>query len=274
MTLATLYAAHVKNEEKERDPLRLFVTDVGKCHRQVAYRMLETPKDENTPEYDENKVLMWDVAEYIEEKLWEVLAAARLGVGYQGSVNITRDNWGGRFDIIADYNGTRVIEVKTVNPNSMNKHDLPKLSHVHQVSLYHHYLHEEYELTAPPLLWYFDRASASPPEEYVIRDWAQRAGEAVGIMQEIEAVRDSLPALPDKLGKVLKERSWGKSLVREPDWRCGRKWCDYHNTCCPDMGTQEWATRKFSSAPWEPKACANRELMLQYADEQLAKALS
>ena len=136
MSLSAIYADFVKKEEKDRDPLRLFVTDAGKCHRQIAYRLLDTEKDYVSPQAEINKLIMFDIAEYLEETLWVALLESNKGVDYQQDVVMhDRENWGGRFDIIADYDGgERVIEVKSLYPGAF-KYDINYPAHQHQYPL-------------------------------------------------------------------------------------------------------------------------------------------
>ena len=263
MTLARIYAEYIAQgkKQKERDPKRLFCTDIGKCPRQAAYRMLETEKNYQSPEAIDNKNIMFELADHIEDVLWLALREKDPRAVYQRNVDIGRDNWGGRSDIIADYNGRRVIEVKTVRSNAMSN-ELPKRPHVYQATVYHGSLKDEEELEAPPLLVYFDRGGSNPPQEYVLDDWEARAMEVVVLIDELEDVRYNLPELPDKLDKVITERSYGKTLMHEPPWECN--YCDYSDTCKPNMSKSCWAERGYDDV-WTVKKAADRVKLEQWA---------
>lgn len=240
MNLSEYFVKYVERdkEQKERDPKRLFVTDVGKCKRMTAYRLLETPKDEQSEQSTVNDKIMFAVAEYLEQVLTDALRYHGHLIDYQGDVPPTdRENWGGRFDIIADYDGRRIIEVKSLRPNAFN-YELPKEPHVHQALIYHHYLKDEFELDAPPLLWYVDRAGSNTPVEITLNyeEWH----ETVALMEDLEDMRDALPDLPERMPRELKLRQYGKSVKEEANYQC--KFCDYKETCKPNLSVSEWAT--------------------------------
>jgi len=247
--------------EKERDPKRLFVTDVGKCLRQVALRMVGAERKQPGPQ----DYMMWDLAEYIEETLMHALDARGELIEYQAPLDIAdRENWGGRLDIVRVVDDhAQIVEVKTVRSNAFNFDDRPKQDHIYQTTIYDHY----YDYVAvwtrhiDPVVWYADRGGSNPPEEYVITPDFEPVGY---LMDELEAVRRSLPALPDLLPKVLKLTNYKKVLKCVPDWRCS--YCDYRDLSChPDMGEEEWATEKES---WRPKAKADLGKLYTWAEAQ------
>ena len=105
MSLSHLVAKHINRdkEEKERDPMRLFISDIGKCPREVAYRMLETERDYESEQEMVNKTIMFDLAERIERNIIEALDSEGILIGEQIDIEMEdRENWGGRLDILAD----------------------------------------------------------------------------------------------------------------------------------------------------------------------------
>lgn len=263
MNLGEMYAKHVRGEEKVRDPLRLFVSDVGKCPRQIAFRLLETTKDPVSDQTLINKQIMFDLAEHLEATLWQALVSEGLGIAYQFPVNMyDRENWGGRGDIIARYPGPRVIEVKSLYPGAF-KHDIEYPQHRHQSSIYDHYCDEEYLLVCVPMLLYLDRGGMNTPVEQDVRiPWSITGA----LMDEMDAMRTALPTMPDKLPHVLLERSWGKELSFEPDWHCTR--CDYVWTCEQSMSKSVWATRPSKNDPWVVKRAADWDVLGKYAADK------
>lgn len=261
--LSSIYARYVtsKKEEKERDPLRLFISDIGKCPRSIAYRMFETEKDEVLPQTIINKAIMFDLAEYMEHTLKLAFEQQGIEVEYQFEIPMEDfDNWGGRGDIIADYGGRRIIEVKTVHPNAF-KFGLDYPEHTYQAAAYDLFCAEKYKLSAAPLLVYFDRGGQNTPVEKVV-DY--EIDTIMSLIGHLEDVRYMLPELPEKLGKVLKERNYKKNLVREPDYRCN--YCDYAGTCMPDMSTQVWASREKNDMPYTAKRVADPEVLAVFID--------
>jgi hypothetical protein len=233
MNLAAVYDEYIslKADKRDRDPLRLFCTDVGRCPKAVALRMLQSEKKPIGLSEARNQRLMWELAEHIEENLAAALRHKKLLGGYQDRVEILdRENWGGRLDILTTE--PRVIEVKTIRPNAFRFNDRPKKEHVYQAVIYQHYL----DHVLPPVLAYFDRGGANTPEQYDVScDWTEIAA----LMDELDSIRAGLPELPDILSRVLKRTDRGKNVRLVPDWRCG--YCDYAGTSCrPHEGTEMW----------------------------------
>lgn len=216
---------------RERDPLRLFLTDIGKCKRQVAYRLRQEARRPLTPA----RVMMFEQAQDIEN----TAAAALLWAGhlesFQAPVAMPGENWGGRMDIVA---AGRIIEVKSARSNAFKGYrgdDMPKPDHLTQAGIYS--LQEE----RPAELLYIDRGGENPPQQFeappVSQPWLAQE------MNAYEQVRGSLDTLPDCLPPMLKRRSsrrsnivlgdlridWAGEIWLEKDWRCS--YCDYDH--CP-----------------------------------------
>jgi len=252
--------------DKVRDPMRLYATDIGKCPRQVCYRLLSTKKDYESPEKQRNDQRMYDVAEFIEAMLTAAFMWRGDLISHQTPVPFAqRSNWGGRADLIVELDGHyRVIEVKTHRGNASN-YTLPKVPHVHQASSYHWELAREYELDASPLLWYVSRDGSGEPGEYEV---PHVEAETVSLMDELDAARTriSLPGLdclPPQLDKVLQLRSYGKTISCEPDWQCG--YCAYAGTCQPDMSKSTWAA--LDGNGWVVKKAADVALLSAWGEK-------
>ncbi len=278
MSLSAIYAEYLNNQKthKDRDPKRLFLTDLGKCHRQIAYRMLETEQDPRSEQQDINSTIMFDLAEHIEDVLIEALGDDVLT--YQEDAPITdvtpeHVNWGGRCDILAEYNGRRVIEVKSVYPSSF-KPDLPTKHHYYhlQAMAYDIYFREKYQLYASPLLAYFDRGGTNTPIEVEV---TLSDDDVLKEMVLLENVRDNLPHLPPKLPKVIEVRSWGKELKLEPDSACRQPYCKYTLECKPDTRTSCLAKREKDGDPWVATKAgrSHSNLLLDYAFTQTEKIM-
>lgn len=253
--------------DKVRDPFRLYATDIGKCPRQVAYRLLSTEKDYESPEKQRNDQRMFDVAEFIEAMLTAAFMWRGDLISHQTPVLFAqRDNWGGRTDLIVELDGhRRIIEVKTHRGNASN-YTLPKPPHVHQASSYHRELAKEYELDAQPLLWYVSRDGSGEPNEYEVPHVGY---ETQGLMDELDEARfevktEGVGMLPPKLDKVLQLRSYGKTVSCEPSWQCG--YCDYAGTCQPDMSKSTWAA--LDGNGWVVKKAADVAILSAWGEEQ------
>lgn len=259
VNLSQIYAEYIDSlkDKKVRDPQRLFVSDVGHCPRSVSYRIQETEKNPVADQTLWNKTIMFDLAQQMEWRMVEALDHAGLLIAEQLDVDIfDRENWGGRFDFIADVDGIRVIEFKTANSNAF-RHPFDRPDYRLQASVYHIYCEEEYGLDAQPLIPLFDRGGTNTYkwEEVVVEPEKVKY-----LMDELECVRNGMEA--PQLEKVLVKRSYDKQIVLEPPWSCG--WCDYSDVCKPDMGTSIWAVRKDNRDPWEAKKAADPVKLAAY----------
>ncbi len=275
MSLADIYDDWLVTNaiEKKRDPLRLFVTDVGKCPRQVALRMTRAERRAETAQ----QRMMWDLARYIEETLMFALDHAGQLLEYQAPVDISdRENWGGRLDIVRKVDGkVQIVEVKTERSNALKRrkdgtlvYPLPKPSHVLQATvydLYYDYLQWSAEPT-DPVVWYAARGGSNLPLECVVKPDHDAA---VRLMNELDAVRAALPELPPMLPKVLKLTRYGKFLESQPDWQC--TYCDYCGVSChPDTRSEVWAEL---DGGWRFTRKANLDLVSAFAQREGHEAL-
>lgn len=265
MSLAKLYSEYIFRPAKERDQQRLYITDIGKCMRSVAYRCLGTEKDYMAQSAIYSQSIMFDVAEYIESTIAKALSLSGQLVFYQADVSIPRDNWGGRIDILADYDTTRIIEVKTLRSNAMSK-PLPYDNHKLQVSTYHGLMLDEWKIMDVPILAYFDRGGSNPPVEVEVSDVMEVWVAAQALMDELDDMRNNLPTLPPQREKVVKVRSYGKELKIEPHHDCS--YCDYKSVCRPDLTCSVLAKRKSKEEAWTCTRNANKEKLLDYIEAE------
>ena len=265
INLSEIYSNYLDSlkEEKTRDPFRLFVSDVGKCPRQVACRMLGTEKNPEAAQSVFNRNIMFDNALHMESRMIEALKWDGRLIAEQEDVDVyDHENWGGRFDIIADVDGRRVIEYKTANSNAF-RHDFDRDDYRLQASVYDIYCRELYTLTARPLIPLFDRGGTNT---YKWEEVNVSKGQVFYLMNELDDVRATMKVggeLPPKLGKILKKRSYDKELVLEPPWDCG--WCDYSDVCKPETGKSVWARRDDNREPWTVCRAADPAVLANWA---------
>jgi CRISPR/Cas system-associated exonuclease Cas4 (RecB family) len=275
MSIAGMYAEWIQShkESKERDPHRLYLSDLGKCPRKIQYRLLGFDKDPQTEQERINKELMFRLAEHIEDDATKMFGEVGALWGFQGPVPIPdRDNWGGRYDILADYNGKRIVEVKTVHPNAF-RYGLDYPEHRLQAWSYHHYLQEGESLTEYPILVYFDRGGSNTSQEQVVTPQP-----IVKVMDELDDARALALQhnflLISRLNKVLKVRDKGCSIKLEPDSRCRTPYCEYFGTCEPDIKTECWAKRVDEQHPWVPTKKALPFRLEEFMDTLIDEVMS
>lgn len=268
MSLLDILYDQVKKEEKERDPMRLFISDLGKCIRQVQYRLTGAAKDMKADDTHRAETVMFSLADYIEFTLAEAFKERGELVEYQCDIDMPdRVNWGGRLDLIADYNGVRIIEVKTTRSNAF-MYELLKPEHEFQAWCYHHYMAQVMSLTEYPILAYFDRGGSNQPEEFIVTPKP-----IVAMMDELDLYRDyiEMGVWHDQMPKVLKVRNRGKEIKYEPHHFCG--YCDYKGRCRPDMGVETWASRPSSRDVWVPTKKAGLEALEKFTNTLIEEAM-
>jgi len=274
MNLSATLARHLnaQKEEKDRDPARLYVTDMGKCPRMVAYRIQQTEVDPVAEQSRINKTIMFDLAERIEVNLADALRAEGNLLGYQDGISLLpHENWGGRLDIVAMYKGSpRIIEVKTIHPNAFN-HDIDYPQHHMQAAVYDIYYDWAGTQHDNPIVVYFDRGGQNTSVE---QDCGYSRGEIEAQMVLLENARTTALAgeLPPQMPKVLKLRSYAKQVMLEPSHQC--TYCDYAMTCKPDMSKSVWAERPDNKSPFAAKKKANPEKLAAFAREMALEVLS
>lgn len=273
MSLSQLYADYLTSlkEEKERDQYRLFASDVGKCPRQVAYRLSNAEKNMVLDQTKWNKTIMFDLAEHVEARLAEALRKEGTLIVYQPELPLEEAgwwNWGGRADIVADYGGRRVIEVKTVHPSAF-RYDLDYPWYHMQAKLYDVLLKDPYQLDAPPLVAIFDRGGTNTGVEQVVELTNEDILDEMAMLDGVRHVLMEQEELPDRLPRVLKEREYGKVIKQEADGRCN--YCDYSQTCNPNTSTNVWAKREDKSMPYVPTKKADTKVLMGFIDSLIAK---
>lgn len=274
MNLSATLAAHLnaQKEEKDRDPARLYVSDMGKCPRMVAYRIQQTELDPVAEQSKVNKTIMFDLAERIEANLADALRAEGNLLGYQDGISLLpHENWGGRLDIVAMYKGSpRIIEVKTIHPNAFN-HDIDYPQHHMQAAVYDIYYDWAGAQHDYPIVVYFDRGGQNTSIE---QDCGYSRAEIESEMRKLEQAREYALRgdLPPKMKKELKLRSYGKQIVLEPNHQCA--YCDYAMTCKPDTGKSVWAERPDNKSPFTAKKKADPEMLAEFAREMATEVLS
>ena len=243
MDVSALIGEYLESNEehKERND-RLYVTDVGRCPRSVAYDLMGAKKRTLSKHKAANKRFMFRLAHHVETDVGQALAHARIEYISQHPLEIDdHENWGGRPDFVIVRNGEMAygIEVKSLHPNAF-RFELPKKEHIYQTTIY-----KEYTKTPEDwLLWYGDRGGANTPQQFVVSSLLR--DDCARLMDELDAVRAALPDIPPPAPKVLKftDKIRGVAQYKKvrlvPDWHC--EYCDHREASCfPDMRTETWA---------------------------------
>jgi CRISPR/Cas system-associated exonuclease Cas4 (RecB family) len=126
------------DRHKDREQHHFYITDAGKCPRQVFFKFKNAPKREL-----EARILrLFEHGDYIHQLILRPLLSMR-GIHVVASeINIPpQELISGRADIIiSDGKGLYVVDIKSINSLAFNSLKEPKEDHVNQIQLYLHFL--------------------------------------------------------------------------------------------------------------------------------------
>jgi len=122
-----------KNNERERK--RFYISDAGKCPRQIFFKFKKAPRKEMEPRL----LRIFDQGDYVHLRLTRDLFS--LGIVVASEIDIPpREDIGGRADaIIRINNELYLVDLKSINSNILYKMEKPKEDHILQVQLYLHF---------------------------------------------------------------------------------------------------------------------------------------
>jgi len=122
-----------KNNERERR--RFYISDAGKCPRQIFFKFKKAPRKEMEPRL----LRIFDQGDYVHLRLTRDLFS--LGIVVASEIDIPpREDIGGRADAIVRINNELyLVDLKSINSNILYKMEAPKDDHILQVQLYLHF---------------------------------------------------------------------------------------------------------------------------------------
>ena len=252
-TLDELFHRHVRRVEGKAhgwDDNKLHVSDLGACARATMYRLSGEPRRERTDEEQRKQECLFWLANRIHDEMYEAWSEAGVLLEKECSLQgYLPKGWTGRFDCVLDYNGgRRIVDVKTVI--YLQKTAIyPKPAHMMQVACYDAFVHEDWDLTMPPVVFYVqNNFQHDIAVECVVSHDEPMQNIIVKRMAELEHYRDKLPELPPILPRTMKygKKVRGKSneVVVGPDSKCNPKYCDWCTGACqPDLEVEKVAAR-------------------------------
>ena len=273
-----LWLVHLNEERRRKRNGRLYVSDLGKCPRQVAYWLLDTPARKEEPLARWNSLRKMRGGVLYEDELRKALEWSGQLVEYHHHFDL-RDNWGGELDfIVKDYPvpgiPERVLEQKTeFNKAYLFRVKAPSPDHVYQTTTYDDALGG---LPAPPIVHYERMPDTKYAKGSGANLWCDHVidpkPDVTPLMDELDAMRASLPELPDILPRGLKRTDRGKNIRLVPDWRCG--YCYFRKeemgdggVCKCNRSTETWV----EGTTIKPKADIDK--LAEWAEEQADAAL-
>lgn len=126
---------YYQDKRKEREKKRFYISDAGKCPRQIFYKFKKAPSKEMEPRI----LRVFDQGNYVHLRLMRDLFS--LGVVVASEVNIPpSEDVGGRADAIVRIdNELYLVDFKSINSMILKSMEEPKEDHILQVQLYLHF---------------------------------------------------------------------------------------------------------------------------------------
>lgn len=125
------------DRQRDKEQVRFYITDAGRCPRAVFFKFKKAPREEM-----EARILrMFEHGDYIHQLIMRSLVAARgvrvvtaeVDIGPQTIIS-------GRADaILSDGKNLYVLDIKSINSMIFRKLDQPKEENINQIQLYLHF---------------------------------------------------------------------------------------------------------------------------------------
>jgi len=227
--LIKLLEEFFKRDEPYRERDYFYVSEVGKCPRQIFYAVKGFPR----PPLDGQTARKLAVGEEAHRRLVQALYS--LGVVVAAEVPIPPGSlFHGRADAIASLGGKNyVVEIKTVHPYNFDQMAIsPRRDHYLQLQLYLHYFQ------IPQGIILAENKATQELREFLVeldRPEVNRVLAEFEALRELIFLRGELPPLPDK-----------------SDWEYDQcKYCPFVDFCREDLSVPPKPASSLS-APQEP----------------------
>jgi len=190
--LIELLEEYFKREEPQRERDYFYVSEVGKCPRQIFYTVKGFPR----PPLDGQTARKLLVGEDAHRRLVQALYS--LGLVVAAEVSIPPGAlFHGRADAIVSLGGKNyVVEIKTVHPYNFDQmYAAPRRDHYLQLQLYLHYFQ------IPQGIILAENKATQELREFVVELDRPEVGRVLAQFEELREmifVRGELPPLPDK----------------------------------------------------------------------------
>jgi len=133
--LKELIEKYYQEKRDERKKTKFYISDAGKCPRQIFFRFKEAPRAEMEPRL----LRIFDHGDLVHRKFVQVLDSLGIVEGVEIPIRPSEDI-SGRADAIVNIDGQRyLVDFKSINSTILQSMNEPKKEHVLQVQLYLHF---------------------------------------------------------------------------------------------------------------------------------------
>lgn len=197
--------------QKDRTQTRFYISDAGKCHRQIFYSFKNAPKKQIEP----NFLRLFDLGNHVHQMIMRSLLNIKGIRVVATEINIPpQEIISGRADaIISEGEELYVLDIKSMNSRTFGYLKEPKEDNVLQVQLYLYYFHIK-----KGILLYMDKDKLLL-KEFVVDSDTKQVEKLLGELNALKGQIDS-NVIPQRLNDYPK------------NWRC--RYCKFKTTCDND----------------------------------------
>jgi len=196
------------DNRKEKKRTHFYISDAGKCHRQIFFSFKKSPKKKMAA----NFLRLFEHGNHMHQMLTETLSRIKSIKIVAVEVDIPRQKTiSGRIDAIIEVEGELyVVDFKSMNSMTFNKMKEPKEENIRQLQLYLHYFKIK-----NGILLYINKDNLML-KEYIVYENPVAVKKMLDELDDLKEQIDS-NTLPARLKDYPKE------------WRC--KYCNYRKIC-------------------------------------------
>ncbi|MBM4177268.1 PD-(D/E)XK nuclease family protein [Candidatus Gribaldobacteria bacterium] len=194
------------DHQEERIQTKFYISDAGKCHRQIFFKFKQAPKAKQDPV----KMRIFEAGEWLHRYIYNVLYQSRIGVVTEISMP-QNETISGRTDAIVCLNGENyIVDIKTMNSLQFRNLKQARDEHQLQVQLYMHFFNLK-----KAILLYIDKDKQELKEFIIEYD--------EGLVNEL------LRGLDELKDQIEKDIVPGVLIDYPKNWQCS--YCQYREIC-------------------------------------------
>lgn len=207
------------DQQRDKQQIRFYISDAGKCPRQVFFKFKNVPK----AKMDARILRIFEHGEYLHRNIFNILYRLRIGVTTEISIP-AQEIVSGRADaILCIDNENYVLDIKSMNSMVFRGLTAPKTENLYQIQLYIHFFNIQ-----KGILLYIDK-DRQELKEFIVNYDAELVK---SLLQNFESLKDKIES--DEVPQVLPDYP--------KNWQC--TYCQFREIC--DMaGKEELGWLKF-----------------------------
>ncbi|MDP2741695.1 MAG: Dna2/Cas4 domain-containing protein [bacterium] len=196
---------YIENQ-KNRDQVRFYITDAGKCPRAVFFKFKNAPREA----MDARILRIFEHGEHIHRNIFNILYRLRIGVTTEIPIP-AQEIISGRADAILCINNENyVLDIKSMNSMIFRNLSQPKEENVCQIQLYMHYFNIK-----NGILLYIDKDQQNI-KEFVVR-------------YDENLVKSLLDGFYDLKSKIDANNVPSRLADYPKNWQCN--YCQFKDIC-------------------------------------------